>query len=193
MPSIPYNLDIPDAPNNPSTDQPNMKINTNAVSTILAVDHHTFSDSNAGTHLQVTFPAATSPVPTASSTTGVLYSALDSNSASQLFFVNKSTTYQLTGTTSTDFTSGSLSDGGSYSVLTLAFGIRIFMGQTASASGSRTLTMSASTFGSTIYTAQATVFGASSIATSITPNANLATFNIQSANTAPIYFLIITN
>jgi len=56
MPSITYNLDIPDAPNDPSVDQPKMKVNTNAVDSWNAVDHYTFADSNAGDHKQITFP-----------------------------------------------------------------------------------------------------------------------------------------
>ncbi len=55
--TITYNLDIPAGPNNPSADRPLMTINTNAVSTIMAVDHYTFADTSAGQHKQVTFPS----------------------------------------------------------------------------------------------------------------------------------------
>lgn len=55
---ISYNLDIPDAPNNPSVDQPNMRTNTNSINTIIAVDHYTFADTPSGTHKQVTLRAA---------------------------------------------------------------------------------------------------------------------------------------
>lgn len=55
MTSITYIPNIPFATHNPSTDQPNMEINTNAVPTILAVDHVTFNLPNGGTHNHVTF------------------------------------------------------------------------------------------------------------------------------------------
>ena len=51
---IAYTKNIPDAPNNPSADQPAMKVNTNSIDTIIAVDHYTFADASSGTHKQVT-------------------------------------------------------------------------------------------------------------------------------------------
>ena len=45
-----YSLNIPDAPNNPSQDQPLMKANTNAISTFLATDHIPFNVPNSGNH-----------------------------------------------------------------------------------------------------------------------------------------------
>jgi len=59
--SVSYNLDIPAANNAPSVDQPNMLINTNAVDTILAVDHVAFNVLNGGTHKQVTFSSENTP------------------------------------------------------------------------------------------------------------------------------------
>lgn len=41
--SITYNTGIPDAPNNPSNDQPLMKVNTDAIDTFVAVDHVGFN------------------------------------------------------------------------------------------------------------------------------------------------------
>lgn len=89
MSSITYNLDIPDAPNNPSVDQPKMKVNTNATSAIMAVDHYTFAESNAGTHRQVDFPSANA----AGTQTGAqltIYTApgTASSASSQLFWKN---------------------------------------------------------------------------------------------------------
>jgi len=49
-----YTLNIPDAPNNPSNDQPNMKTNTNSISDIIDVDHYTFDKTPSGKHRQVT-------------------------------------------------------------------------------------------------------------------------------------------
>ncbi len=62
-----YNLDIPDGPNNPSNDQPKMKINTNAVQQILEVDHVGFNTNGSapngvgGHHLQVSFDGKNVP------------------------------------------------------------------------------------------------------------------------------------
>jgi hypothetical protein len=44
--SITYNTGIPDGPNNPSNDQPLMKVNTDAVNTFVGIDHVGF---NVGT------------------------------------------------------------------------------------------------------------------------------------------------
>jgi hypothetical protein len=68
MTSIPYNLGIPNAPDNPSTDQPNMKLNNDNIATYVAVDHVGFnagSGATSGHHLQVTFDSNNVPsVPT---------------------------------------------------------------------------------------------------------------------------------
>lgn len=57
-----YTRDIPDAPNNPSNDQPKMKINNNSVDDLLSVDHVSFNDSPGGTHLQSTYSSKNTPV-----------------------------------------------------------------------------------------------------------------------------------
>ena len=54
MPTFNYTNDIPEATHNPSTDQPDMKINTNSIDSIIAVDHYSFEEANLdGTHRQV--------------------------------------------------------------------------------------------------------------------------------------------
>lgn len=60
MPFFAYNRDIPDAPNNPSDDQPNMKTNTNSTDDIIDVDHYSFETTGPvlnidGFHKQCTF------------------------------------------------------------------------------------------------------------------------------------------
>jgi hypothetical protein len=59
MPNYTYNQDIPDGPNNPSTDQPNMKTNTNSIYDLLGgdstVDMIGFGDSNGGWHRKITY------------------------------------------------------------------------------------------------------------------------------------------
>lgn len=50
-----YNRDIPDAPNNPSRDQPKMKTNTNSIDDLIDVDHVSFETALGGFHKQVSF------------------------------------------------------------------------------------------------------------------------------------------
>lgn len=65
---ISYIRDIPDGPNNPSNDQPNMKLNNNAIEDYVAVDHVPFNVNNSGYHtiihqtLQVANPAPISNI-----------------------------------------------------------------------------------------------------------------------------------
>jgi len=101
MPAITYNLGIPASGNNPSNDQPNLLTNTNAVNSILAVDHNSFSDTNAGTHAQVTLPYQNAGA-TQSGNSAVIYTAagLANSSASQIYWKNSqggasATPYQL--------------------------------------------------------------------------------------------------
>jgi len=64
---INYNLGIPDGPNNPSNDQPNMKENNDNINQILSVDHIPFNVTNSGYHTVIHqlsnggFPAADPP------------------------------------------------------------------------------------------------------------------------------------
>lgn len=51
--TYPYTLDIPDANNNPSVDQPNLKINTNSIKNLINVDHISLGLDNGGIHRQV--------------------------------------------------------------------------------------------------------------------------------------------
>lgn len=60
MVNVTYTNDIPLATNNPSQDQPDMKINTNAVDTILNVDHVSFNTNAGGTHKQCQITSQTS-------------------------------------------------------------------------------------------------------------------------------------
>lgn len=45
-----YTLDIPDGPNSPSQDQPNMKINNNNIASLIGVDHIGFNLNDGGYH-----------------------------------------------------------------------------------------------------------------------------------------------
>lgn len=69
-----YNRDIPDAPNNPSVDQPDMLANTNSIDDLLAVDHYSFNTPTGGIHKQVTLINEAAPGVGAGN--GVLYANL---------------------------------------------------------------------------------------------------------------------
>ena len=72
--NVTYNKNIPDGPNNPSVDQPKMKVNTNAVDQILAVDHVSFNANGGGWHKQVTFASNNvPPIPSGGVTPPVLF------------------------------------------------------------------------------------------------------------------------
>ncbi|SRR5260221_6787360 len=96
--TINYNLNIPLATNSPSVDQPPMKVNTNAIQTILGVDHYNFNVASAtpgGMHQQVTFPA--NNVPAVPTTPPVLFTNVQDgagnalpNSIAELFYYSGS-------------------------------------------------------------------------------------------------------
>lgn len=93
--TITYNLDIPDAPNNPSNDQPKMKTNTNAINAWTAVDHVEFGSSPAGTHLQTTFSSKNTPA-AQTDPQSVLYTADGiASTVAQMYFRNQNTTFQV--------------------------------------------------------------------------------------------------
>lgn len=79
-----YNPNIPDAPNDPSDDQPLMKTNTNSINSWVAIDHYGFSNNSGGLHKQVRMPKLNS-IPTIGSATGCVY-VKTVGSTSQLFY-----------------------------------------------------------------------------------------------------------
>ncbi len=89
-----YNRDIPDAPNNPSVDQPDMFANTNAIDDIIAVDHYSFNTPTGGIHKQVTL--INEAAPGLGDGNGVLYANLVS-SQSWPFWQNALGSVQLIG------------------------------------------------------------------------------------------------
>ncbi len=98
MPVITYNLGIPDAPNNPSDDQPLMKTNTNAINALIQLDHFTFADANAGWHKQVTLTNESAPgIP--AGTNGVLF-ANSVAGVSWPFWQNATGSFQMFGVSS---------------------------------------------------------------------------------------------
>jgi len=104
MPNITYNLGIPAAGNNPSTDQPNMQTNNDANDTIWNVDHYGFNLSNGGYHQQATFTQSGGIPSTAAANLGVLYVKSD-GSTSQIYYSPDASgdEYQLTVCTSANY------------------------------------------------------------------------------------------
>lgn len=84
MTFLTYNTNIPNAPNNPSSDQPLMQTNTNSIGTWVAQDHYGFADSSGGLHKQVRMPVL-GVVPTIGAATGCIY-AKTVGGVSQLFY-----------------------------------------------------------------------------------------------------------
>lgn len=83
MPSLPYNENLPNPPDDPSADVASMQINAQSVNTILSRDLYTFGATNAGLHQQVTFPLQVSqiapidPIAKIYTTTGIASSVSD--------------------------------------------------------------------------------------------------------------------
>lgn len=94
-----YNRDIPDGPNNPSRDQPLMKINTNATDDILAVNHISFNTPGGGQHTLINFNATPNFVvvpPNPTLNDSIAYTNPGSaSSKAELFFVNSEATLLL--------------------------------------------------------------------------------------------------
>lgn len=111
MPNFTYNRDIPDGPNNPSNDQPPMKVNTNAIDDLINVDHYSFNDNNGGLHKQVQLVDLTLIPAGLGANTGTLYTKLATSSGisqeSDIFYSPDATSneYQLTRTITGNFAS----------------------------------------------------------------------------------------
>lgn len=95
--SFDYTRDIPDGPHNPSNDQPNMKINTNSIDNLLAVDHVSFNSVDSGKHNFVHLTNQT-PTPSVGATEGVIFQRVV-GSNTELFYrygSAPSNTFQIT-------------------------------------------------------------------------------------------------
>lgn len=89
MTNFSYNRDIPDGPNNPSNDQPLMKVNTNSTDDLIAVDHYSFGVNNGGLHKQVQLPELLAVPGGLIANSETVYSKAV-NSTGQLFFTRGS-------------------------------------------------------------------------------------------------------
>lgn len=82
MPTFNYTNDIPFADHNPSTDQPDMLINTNSIDSIIAVDHYTFEEGNKdGYHKVIRQPTGSGTQNLTRSGAGAVYANVPSNIA----------------------------------------------------------------------------------------------------------------
>lgn len=107
-----YNTDIPDAPNNPSQDQPKMKANTNAINALINQDHYSFNNNLGGTHKQVTLTNESAPgIP--AGTNAALHSNLDLG-LSWPFWQNTAGDFQIMGGNNPSATGYAFLPGGLY-------------------------------------------------------------------------------
>lgn len=127
MPNYTYTTGIPAGNLTPGQQRSDLQTNNDSAASIWEVDHFGFGVNDGGYHDKVTFPYGTTPTPTASGPLGVLYAFLDASSASQLKFVNKTTTVQLTGIT--------LTNSGSNYGLTTPWGLIINFGSADATTG----------------------------------------------------------
>lgn len=100
--TVGYNTSVPVQTNSPSVDQPEMTLNTQAIATIIAVDHVGFNSSGnpppasngiGGTHLQVTFNGKNTPG-AQTDPQSVLYTKSGvASSVADMAFVNQNGTF----------------------------------------------------------------------------------------------------
>jgi hypothetical protein len=96
--SINYVTNIPFATHNPSSDQPNMEIDTNAVNQWTGIDHIPFNVGAglvSGQHKQVTFNGFNVPGAQTTPNSVEYTNSTASTPAGQLFWVNSNATYHL--------------------------------------------------------------------------------------------------
>ena len=96
MTNFVYTVGIPDAPNDPSADQPNMKVNNDSNDGIWKIDHYGFRNNNGGYHKQTTYPL-TKTVSGNPNQLSTVYAdqGVDSTAVSQLFYKNFQGTFPL--------------------------------------------------------------------------------------------------
>ncbi|SRR5258708_10419546 len=98
MPNFTYTQNIPDGPNDPSADQPNMKINTNSIASIMAVEHFGFGNNNGGLHQQATFPLRSGSPATVAGQLALFSTNLVGGQPAQLFYTHDAgTVFAITG------------------------------------------------------------------------------------------------
>jgi len=109
---VTYNLDIPDGPNNPSNDQPKMKTNTNAIQTLLSVDHVGFNTNGSppngvgGHHLQVSFDGKNVPAAQTDPQSVLYTNSGTASTNSQLLYRNQNGIFQISAIRAWGFVDG---------------------------------------------------------------------------------------
>ena len=184
MPLFTYTEDIPFEDNDPSTDQPDMKQNTNSIADILDVDMIGFGNVNGGNHSRVTFVDQGSD-PGSAATKLVLYSKSQA-SGSELFYQRDGVATPIQLTRNTTGTNAN----GSYSYL--AGGFLIQWGSVTAVNNSATVTFPlAFTAAPTSFTATvrnlAGIYGVASVQV---PTASGAVINSSIINQV-IYWMAI--
>lgn len=94
MTFLSYTSGIPNAPNNPSVDQPPMKVNNDNNATIWTQDHFGFQNNAGGYHKQVHMKNQAAPGGLGANSDGVLY-ANTIGGASWPLWQNATASYQL--------------------------------------------------------------------------------------------------
>lgn len=104
MTSFTYYSNIPNAPDNPSFDQPLMQINSQSINSLMAVDHVTFNTTgptapsagqSGGQHLQVTFNSKNVPGGAPTDPVSIMYTnSGTASSVSEVFYRNQNAIYQ---------------------------------------------------------------------------------------------------
>ncbi|MBS3903751.1 MAG: hypothetical protein KGZ39_00310 [Simkania sp.] len=164
--SFTYTRDIPATNNNPSSDQPNMKENTNSIDDLIAVDHVSFGNATGGLHKQVHY-VSNQAAPGVGSAVGVEFVNSVAGllgTVSSLFFQNGTSTKQLTNLALT--TSGT-----NYSITT-PWGLILNFGFNAGAATSNAITFS-------------TAFSTSVLAVFMTLSSNSASGSQLSVRASP--------
>lgn len=98
---VTYNLGIPDGPNNPSNDQPKMKTNTNAIQTLISVDHVGFNTNGSppngvgGHHLQVSFDGKNPPLAQTDPQSVLYTNSGVASSVADMFYRNANRIFQV--------------------------------------------------------------------------------------------------
>lgn len=114
MTNYAYTKDIPNPPNNPSVDVPNMKTNTNSISDLIGEDHVTFEKNNGGYHNKSRYLEQGSlPTGLSTNTNAIFAKTPAQNSEPQLVMLagNNSNVIQLTNSFNSDYSTLSTNPG----------------------------------------------------------------------------------
>ena len=114
---------IPNAPDYPGDDQPQMQTNAASTNSILAIDHVSFNTSNGGTHKQVTFSSENTPS-SPMDPISVLYTATGTASTvADLRFINANGTFPISFTRAfVVLSAGAILNSQSFNVASIANG-----------------------------------------------------------------------